>query len=163
VDALRVRILGSGTSQMSNDGREIQFDMAPNVILHRPIFGYGGAQGAEALGYRSPGGQLTIDSYILSIVLDYGIIGFICYYGAIATAAYLTLKWAISSSQPSPNDRNAQEQDYLFPLGVMLVQFYVIKTVLSQEENHSILFLIFGAIFALRKRISDAAKIPKAQ
>lgn len=155
VDALRIRILGGGQAQLSNDGREIQFDMAPPVIMNRPIFGYGGAQGAEALGYRSANGLLTIDTYLLSIVLDYGIVGFVFFYGAIAMAAFYALRWALAHAEFKATSLESSEVNYLFPLGVMLVQFYVIKTVLSQEENHSILFLMLGAVIALLARYRD--------
>ena len=148
VDALRFRILGGGGSQISNDAREVQFDMAPPVILARPIFGYGGGRGADALGYRTPGGDLTIDTYILSVVLDYGIVGFLIFYGAILYAL-VHVGRLVFKLPNTPRDKNEEEIGYLLPLIVMLAQFLFIKTVLSQEENHSILFMIYGAMFAL--------------
>lgn len=152
VDALRVRILGGGSAQASNDGRQIQFDMAPPVIMQSPIFGYGGAQGAEALGFRNAAGELTIDSYLLSMVLDYGAVGFTLFFGTLACAVYFALRWALFADRATPAASDAAEIDHIFPLGVMLVQFYVIKTVLSQEENHTILFMLYGALLALYGR-----------
>ncbi|MFM5914763.1 MAG: O-antigen ligase family protein [Chakrabartia godavariana] len=167
VDALRFRILGGGGSQISNDARQMQFDMAPNIVLARPIFGYGGGRGADALGYRTPGGDLTIDTYILSIVLDYGIVGFLIFYGAmLATGVIVGLK--VLQMTNTATDRDSEEIGYLLPLAVMLAQFFVIKTVLSQEENHSILFMIYGAILALywrlkqREKADAAGRLPSA-
>mgnify|MGYP000163805340 CR=1 FL=1 len=51
VDALRLRILGGGGSQVSNDARQVQFDMAPPVLMRSPVFGFGGGRGA-VLGFR---------------------------------------------------------------------------------------------------------------
>ena len=167
VDALRLRILGGGGSQVSNDARQIQFDMAPPVLARSPIFGFGGGRGADALGFTTPGGQVTIDTYILSIVLDYGIVGFIIFYGAILAAGVIVgLK--ILQMTNTATDRDSEEIGYLFPLAVMLAQFFVIKTVLSQEENHSILFMIYGAILALywrlkqREKADAAGRLPSA-
>ncbi len=157
IDALRLRILGGGGSQVSNDAREIQFDMAPPVIMRSPIFGYGGGRGAEALGFMTPGGQVTIDTYILSIVLDYGIVGFVIFYGAILYAGIVVGFKVLTMPNDAP-DRDGEEIGYLFPLSVMLAQFFVIKTVLSQEENHSLLFMIYGAILALFWRLKQREK-----
>ena len=152
VDALRFRILGGGGSQLSNDAREIQFDMAPPVIMRRPIFGYGGGRGADALGYTTPGGDQTIDTYILSIVLDYGVVGFVIFYGTILYAGF-KISQVLFKLPNTPQNAEEEEIGYLLPLTVMLAQFLFIKTVLSQEENHSILFMMYGAIFALYWRL----------
>lgn len=150
VDALRVRIFGSGTAQSSNDARGIQFEMAPPVILQSPLFGHGPGRGAEALGFVTPGGLVTIDTYILSIVLDYGVIGFVLFYGMLAaaliTSARLALAW-----RPTSGSAN-REASFILPLCAMLAAFLMIKTVLSQEENHAILFMIYGAIMVLTYR-----------
>jgi hypothetical protein len=34
----------------------------------------------------------------------------------------------------------------------MLAAFFMIKTVLSQEENHAILFMVYGAVIVLAYR-----------
>ncbi len=156
VDALRIRILGGGQAQASNDGRQMQFDMAPPVIMQSPIFGHGGAQGGVALGFRNAAGELTIDSYLLSVVLDYGIVGFVLFYGSLACAAFYALRWALFSDATVVDPKEREEIDYIFPIGVMLTQFYVIKTVLSQEENHTILFMMFGGLLALFGRYKTA-------
>ena len=154
VDALRLRILGGGGSQVSNDARQVQFDMAPPVLMRSPVFGFGGGRGADALGFTTPGGQVTIDTYILSIVLDYGIVGFLIFYGAMLYAGVF-IGFKILTLKNDASDKDAEEIGYLFPLVVMLAQFFVIKTVLSQEENHSILFMIYGAILALFWRLKQ--------
>ena len=61
----------------------------------------------------------------------------------------------------TPRDKEEDEIGYLLPLIVMLAQFLFIKTVLSQEENHSILFMIYGAMFALfwRQKQREAAAL----
>ncbi len=124
--------------------------MAPPVIFQSPLFGHGPGRGAEALGFVTPGGLVTIDTYILSIVLDYGVIGFVLFYGMLAaaliTSARLALAW-----RPTSGSAN-REASFILPLCAMLAAFLMIKTVLSQEENHAILFMIYGAIMVLTYR-----------
>lgn len=160
VDGLRVRVFGSGTAQSSNDAREIQFDMAPPVILRSPLFGHGPGRGAEALGFVTPGGLVTIDTYVLSVVLDYGIIGFALFFGMLAAALVVSFRLAIHF-EPGPSPE-AREAGFILPLGAMLAAFLMIKMVLSQEENHAILFMIYGAVLVLayRARGSQIAKRP---
>ncbi len=150
VDALRFRIIGNSTTQASNDGRAEQFAMAPEAWLHSPIFGNGPAQSARVLGYATPSGKLTIDTYVVSILLDYGIVGFFVYLGLILSVLYIAIKTAFGLKNfPS---KEMEEIGYIFPLGVMLVVFLVIKYVLSSEDNNTILFMIMGAIVALKYR-----------
>ena len=150
VDALRVRIFGSGTVQSSNDARGIQFDMAPPVILESPLFGHGPGRGAEALGFITPGGLVTIDTYVLSVVLDYGVIGFVLFFGMLFAAIILTFRLAINF-KPGPGAEQ-REASFVLPFCAMLAAFFMIKTVLSQEENHAILFMVYGAVIVLAYR-----------
>lgn len=155
VDALRVRVFGSGTAQSSNDARQIQFDMAPPVILQSPLFGHGPGRGAEALGFITPGGLVTIDTYILSVVLDYGLIGFALFFGMVIAALWVSFRLAIQTLPKLDGHRpehKRREISFLLPLAAMLAAFLMIKGVLSQEENHAILFMAYGAVTVLAYR-----------
>jgi hypothetical protein len=156
VDGLRVRVFGSGTAQSSNDARGIQFDMAPPVILRSPLVGHGPGRGAEALGFMTPGGLVTIDTYILSIILDYGIIGFVLFYGMLAAAMWASFRLALA--YVPARDPASREASFILPLFSMLAAFLMIKTVLSQEENHAILFMIYGAVIVLVWRSQQGEK-----
>jgi hypothetical protein len=87
-------------------------------------------------------------------VLDYGIVGFLIFYGAIIYAL-VHVGRVVFNLPNTPRDEEEDEIGYLLPLIVMLAQFLFIKTVLSQEENHSILFMIYGAILALCWRLKQ--------
>lgn len=140
VGRLRVAVLGGGVHQASNNAREAQFAAAGPVLLKSPVFGYGAGEGGAALGFTNDAGQGTVDSYIITIALDYGIVGFLLFFGlligAIATSGKLALK--------SRNDA-----DFSVPVTLCLLVFLSIKPVLSQESNNPVLFMLVGMVGAL--------------
>lgn len=161
VQRLRVMIIGGGRNQASNDAREVQFEMAPDAFIQSPVFGFGSGQGAVKLGYTNSGGQLTIDSYILSILLDYGLIGFILFYGLIIAGGVKAAKLAIRG------------QDMISTLGIPIAMFmtvfFQVKLVLSQEANVPLMFMMLGAVVGLAHHArkleqspSRALQVPKA-
>ena len=146
VGRVRRIVWGGGETQASTDGRKMQLQMAKPIILHNPI-GHGVATGAEVLGFREPGGLLTIDSYVLSILIEYGVIGFIVFYGMFAWTAARSLREGMAT----PTAR--RELNLLLPTGVALIVFMIIKSVFSEEGNHPLLFILLGMCCALFYRI----------
>ena len=111
--------------------------------------------GGETLGFgRDQGGVLTIDTYYLSILLEYGAIGFIVYYGMFAIAIYNGGKKGLFSKTLS------EDKSFIVPITVSLIAFIVMKSVLSQQDNHPVVFMMLGALVALFERSS--AKAPAA-
>ena len=141
VGRIRVRVLGSGQHQGSNDARSEQWSLAMQKIWESPFFGFGADRGGWKLGFYSPGGKLTVDTYYVSILMDYGIIGFGLFYGMFIYAILMGFRKATSS--------NPQINMLLICFGIFLTQFLVIKSVLSQAANHSLIFVAFGALVAL--------------
>ena len=143
---LRVIVWGGGAAQYSNDGRMDQLKAGIPKILARP-FGYGADQGADALGYTNLAGTLTIDNYYLLTALDYGIQGFIVYYGAILMTIYAA---GIYGLKAKIHDR---EQSLLIPLGISLSVFFIIKSIFSQTQNHALQFMMMGMVAAIVYRV----------
>lgn len=141
VQRLRVMIIGGGRNQASNDAREVQFNMAPDAFIQSPVFGFGSGQGAVKLGYTNSGGQLTIDSYILSILLDYGLVGFILFYGLIIGGGVKAAKLAIRGQDMTST--------LGIPIAMFMMVFFQIKLVLSQEANVPLMFMMLGAVVGL--------------
>ncbi|HEY9236149.1 MAG TPA: O-antigen ligase family protein [Phenylobacterium sp.] len=142
VGRIRNEVWGTGANRASNQGRISQYQDAIPLILKHPL-GHGMGQGAEALGHRNPVGILTIDTYYMTIGLDYGIMGMVAFYGMLIATIYYTGKYAISIL-PKSND-----VALLMPLSVALVNFLVIKSVFSQQDNHPIIFMMIGMAAAL--------------
>lgn len=142
VGRLHKMVLGGGAEQFSTQDRLTQWHMGMPMILQHP-WGYGIGMGAEALGFLAPNGTLTIDSYYLDIALEFGIVGFIVFFAMIGYSAYLGGRTVL---EPEHNDK---EQAFLVPLAISLINFFIIKSVFSQEDNNPLIFMMMGAITAL--------------
>lgn len=149
VGRIRVRVLGSGQHQGSNDAREEQWRLGLAKIWESPILGFGADRGGDAVGYRSPNGLLTIDSYYLSILMDYGFFGFLLFYGMFIYAIVIAAQGAAR--------KTADTRLIYACFGIFLLEFLVIKSVLAQVANHPLLFMAFGAVVAICAR-STASK-----
>ena len=147
VGRLRQIFWGTGAEYSSTIARQEQYSAAIPKVLSHPQ-GYGMGMGGEALNY-SPFGFVTIDSYYLSVVLEYGIIGFLVFYlmvaGGILRSAFLAL---------ATNDLDTDER-FLVAISISLLNFLIIKSVFSGEDNHSIIFMILGMVCALACRVSQ--------
>lgn len=145
VNAVRRRVWGGGATAASDAGRQYQLDVGIPKIISNP-FGNGIGRAAETLGIRGSGDKLTIDNYYLAIGLEYGVIGFIVFYGMILLAIIYGLR---ASLRPSSDP----ELSFVAPCAVSLVSFFVVKWVFAQQDNHPIVFMIMGAICAMVWRI----------
>jgi hypothetical protein len=145
VDALRNRTIGGGSTAFSDDGRKIQYHMAPPVLAKNP-FGYGYGQGGIALGYVAPNGLLTVDSYLLTIILDYGVVGFFVFYGMMISAIIRGAKLAVEDDTPDGN------VSFALAVSTAILVFLTTKLVLSQEENHGIYFVLLGMSCAIQSQ-----------
>ncbi|HEY0651214.1 O-antigen ligase family protein [Phenylobacterium sp.] len=158
IGRIRNEVWGNGAQQASNDSRQVQWEMAIPKIFKNPI-GHGIGQGGETLGFFNRAGVGTIDSYYLSILLEIGILGFVVYYGLMLRGAWIAARTVIDS----PRDREIR---LLIPLAVSLLNYVVVKSVLSQEANHPLAFIMLGASVALVYRATKldapalAAAIP---
>lgn len=144
VGRLRAQVWGDGSQAASDDSRMEQWAMAIPKLLRRPI-GYGFSKGGSALGFTNGAGVLTIDSYYLSVLLELGIAGFVVYYGLLLRAAWTAASTVIGSRQD-------QEIRLLLPISVAIINFVVVKSVLSQDANHPLIFMMLGAVVALTYR-----------
>lgn len=87
--------------------------------------------------------MITIDTYYLSVALEYGVLGFIVFYGMLAIAIYEASRRALFS------DLENDTRSFLLPIAVSLVTFVIIKSVFSQQDNHPVIFMMLGALVAI--------------
>jgi len=148
VRRLRNIVWGGGAQQSSNDSREAMYRDGIPIVLRNPI-GHGIGEGAITLGFSNGAGVLTIDTYYLAVALEYGIIGFIVFYGMILAAILRSATTAYRTHDP--------EILYLGPIAITLANFFIIKSVFSQQENHPLIFAMLGMVVALvaRQRMLD--------
>lgn len=144
VGRLRHLVWGNGSQGFSDNARAEQWALGiPKIISHPQ--GYGIGMGAHALGY-APFGFTTIDSYYLSVALEYGVLGFIIFYLMIGFSIYYCVTALLKASY---KDRDIA---FLAPAAIALTNFLLIKSVFSQQDNHPILFMILGLTVALVHR-----------
>lgn len=153
IGRLRAKFWGNGAQSASDQSRVDQWNIGIPKILNHP-WGYGLGQSGNALNYVGPDGIQTIDSYFLSVLLEYGVIGFILYYGMFARGAWIGAR---TIARGNVDD----ELQLLMPLSICLIDFIVIKAVFSQDDNHPLAFMILGAVVALCRR-ADLAQ-PQAE
>lgn len=144
VDRLRISVLGGGTQAASDQGRREQMIAAIPKVLERPLTGYGPGQAALSVGWTNPQGDVSLDTYVVSILVDYGIIGFFCYVGMMGVAAVQGLKLGMISK--------SEESGYALAGGVTVLAWLACQVALSQEDNASMVFMVLGMILALAYR-----------
>jgi hypothetical protein len=142
---------GNGGTASSTAARQQQLALAIPKFLAHP-WGYGIGNGAKTVGFTIQNGVMTLDSYYITIAIEYGAIGFLLYYGWIALCVFRAAK---NTSLTIGKER---ELTLLIPLAIALTNFFVIKAVFSAEDNHAIIFMFIGMITALIARAKG--KVP---
>lgn len=148
VGRIRTRIWG-GQYQSSNDGRIEQIMTGIPKVLKQP-FGHGMNSAGEVLGWVQPNGLMTIDVYYLATALDYGVMGFIAFYGFFLAGVWATFNKALMVAE------KGLDMPLLLPLSISLLNFVLIKAVLADEGNHPIAFMLMGMAVALVYRATLA-------
>jgi hypothetical protein len=150
---LSVLVFGGGEAQASTEGRQLQVAKAMPKIFGEP-WGHGIGMGAKTAGMSIPGStDLTIDSYFLSVAVEYGLISFFLFYGMFV--------WAIGRSTMVALKSRDKELLYLGAVAVALANFFISKSVYSQQENHPLAFLMLGIFVAFMRRYkAETGKLP---
>ncbi len=146
---LHVLVIGGGQHQASTEARNVQWETGFPKFFSHPL-GYGAGQSGSVLGFYNPGHEnFTVDSYYLSLLLEYGYIGFLAFMMFFATSAAHAVRFYFRTR----ND----DQLILLPIAVAIVNFVVIKMVASTESSMPIVIMLAG--FA----VGMAAQIIKSQ
>ncbi len=137
-------IFGGGAQAASNESRRIQIETGIPKVLSWPI-GHGPGMAAVTLGFAdNEEGKLTIDNYWLSIALEYGILGFICFMSLMILGVTQGVRFGLKAQ--------TSESKLLLPMATLVFIFITGKSVLSQEDSHALIFVILGGIAALTHR-----------
>lgn len=154
---IRTRVFGGSEHRFSNDARSDQWASGLVKIWESPIFGFGANQGGFKLGYTNSEGKLTIDSHMLSNLLDYGFAGFAIFYGMFVYAIVKAVNLARTTLNPIT-------RSLATAFAIFFTEFVIIKSVLYSETNHSLVFMALGALVSLyyHERKERLAKVPRA-
>ena len=145
IGRVRAKVWGTGQYNDSTAARVDQFNLAYPKMLTHPI-GYGLANGAEAIGYHTPSGLLSVDSYYLALTMELGIFGLIAF---LTMFIYLGLRAFMVILKSYDQDG---ELSLILPAAISIAVFLVIKIVFAQEDNHPVIYVLAGMIVALLYR-----------
>lgn len=134
---------GGAQHQPSSIAREVQWAMGWPKILHNPV-GYGVGRSGQVLGYSNLGGQLTIDTYYLSVLLEYGFVGFAAFVTVFFGQLFVGLRLYLRAL-PGTESLSG-------PISIALLNFIVIKAVSSTEFNMPLVFVLLGFMIAIAWR-----------
>jgi len=127
----------------STDARFEQWNLALPHIYANPVTGHGMGNANGLIAYHLQDGVGSVDSYIITLLVDMGVPGVLLFFSMIAiaiwTAAYIYLTDA---------DKRAA---ICGPIACCLIAFAVYRTALSQVENHNLFFIFIGLVFATSK------------
>lgn len=152
IGRIRIYVWGHSGQAESTDARFEQARMAMGKIIESPLIGFGASRGGPKVGWVSPSGKLSIDSYYVSILMDYGILGFVAFYGLFIIAIGKAFQIAFA--------RNDDLGKLAAAWGTYLLIFLTSKAVLSQELNHPLIFIGFAAVVALSAHARADAPAP---
>ena len=148
-------VWGGGPQQASNESRKAQWRMLWPKLERWP-FGHGVTSSGDVRGFTNGAGVVTVDSYYITVLIDYGVLGFFAFFGMIIAGAIEAYIYGVRA-----RDREGQ---LLLPVSVMLVLFVIIKGVLSQDDNHAMIYMLLGMVAALvhRAKLREGAGAVRA-
>ena len=141
VGRVRNSVLGNGRTSASDDARQQQWSMAIRKMWGSPIFGFGSGQSGERLGFTNQAGVVTVDSYYITILMDYGLVGIFLFYGMFLRSIWRSGQIALADAE--------RHNVLAATLAIFLAAFLATKSVLSQDATHPLIFMAVGAIVAL--------------
>jgi hypothetical protein len=146
-----VLVLGGGQHQGSSDARAEQWAMALPKLASHP-FGHGMGRGNAAVGYLTPDGRASVDSYYLTLMMDAGYLALPLFLLMFLIPAVVAFWYFRTAKTP--------EMKLLAPLSLALLNFTIVRSVLSPEHNMPFAFIFVGCIVGLawqRQRETDVA------
>jgi O-antigen ligase len=133
-------VFGGGDSVSSTAARAEQLAMAWPHIFDSPFFGNGLGLGSAVLNWRpAPDQPASIDSYLVSLLIETGFPGAFFYFGAIAAAAGACLVIYLRDRDP--------RAALAAPIGCSLIAYGLYRLVLSQRENQTLVFILLALAF----------------
>ncbi len=150
---LRHMVLGGGYESYSDQGRIDQVNMALPHILSNPFTGHGIGLGAQVVGFTEPGGLLTLDSYVLTLLVETGLPGLLFFFGMIVFSAWFGVSAYLSNQ--------TRLSALAGCVACSLIAFGAYRFFLNQHDNHTLLFELVGFAVLLsnpRLQQSDITK-----
>ena len=155
VQSLRKKVLGGSETASSDTSRFDQANMAWPHILANPLTGHGLGNAGVVIGYTSPDGGVTVDSSILTLVVETGVPGIVLFFGML-----LTMAWTTGRIYINGKDRDSAVGAAFACSGIA---YSVYRLVLSQRENQSLMLILIGCAFAFIRIIANQSRAKAKQ
>jgi O-antigen ligase len=133
--AVHDMVLGGAAQSGSTQARYEQWMAGAPFIKSNPITGHGFGLGGLIIGLGA------IDSYILSLVVETGILGLVFFLGLLALPVWYGLRNYLSDMSETGALAGA--------LACSFIGFIMNRLVLSQKENHMLIFSLMALVIAL--------------
>jgi O-antigen ligase len=138
-------VLGGGAEAASTQGRYEQWMVGIPFIKSDPIFGHGFTMGGFLI-------ESSIDSYALSLLLETGVPGLVFFSGLLFLPIWFGLRSYLSDGSQAGALAGA--------LSCSFIAFTVNRLVLSQRENHMLIFSLIAIVVVLnheyvRKQLTE--------
>jgi hypothetical protein len=135
-------ITGGGEGALSTDARKVQWALAWPKILANPITGHGFANGGSIVGYTPfPGAPPSVDSYLLSLIVETGVPSVFFFFGIAAVTAWTGVRRYIRDASWGGSLSGG--------LACSVTAFTFYRLFLSQRENQTIYFILIGCIMIM--------------
>jgi O-antigen ligase len=128
-------VLGGAAQQSSTDARYVQWAAGTPFIKSNPITGHGFGLSGLIIG------QPSVDSYILSLAVETGVTGLVFFLGMILLPVWYGLRSYLSDLSESGALAGA--------LACSFIGFTLNRMVLSQKENHMLIFSLMALVITL--------------
>ena len=137
------RVLGGAAQAGSTEARYVQWVAATPLIKSNPITGHGFGLGGALI-------ETSIDSYVVSLLVETGIPGLVFFAGLLLVPIWYGLRSYLSDVSESGAVAGA--------VACSFVAFTANRLVLSQKENHMLIFSLLAIVVVLnyeyaRKRL----------
>ena len=127
-------VLGGGDAAASNQGRYEQWVAGIPLIRSNPITGHGFVAGGYVI-------HSSIDSYVLSLLLETGIPGLVFFVGLTLLPIWYGLRNFIADMSETGAVAGA--------LACSFIAFALNRLVLSQRENHMLIFSLLAIVVVM--------------
>jgi O-antigen ligase len=132
-------VLGGGDAAASNNGRYEQWLVGIPLIESNPITGHGFIQGGYLI-------NTSIDSYVLSLLIETGIPGLVFFFGLLLLPIWYGLRNSLYDMSESGAVSGA--------LVCSFIAFATNRLVLSQRENHMLIFSLLAIVIVMNYEYS---------
>ena len=139
-------VLGGGDAAASNHGRYEQWLAGIPLIESNPITGHGFVNGGYVINN-------SIDSYVLSLLLETGIPGLVFFGGLVLLPIWYGLRNSLSDISESGAVAGA--------LACSFIAFATNRLVLSQRENHMLIFSLLAIVVVMNYEYARKQQVPE--